>query len=298
MFHFSRRTLWIIIYVTIPLIFVLNSLGPDEAVTEKSLQGEQLWSLDAMTLTCENSLCFMSLDGSPSLLLSVISDKLPDSQLDVPDELTIQTGLQGGYFVATFKIKPTLKNLKITTRFIQNWLPYSNKVQVVVSGDVSDAMKTQLESLISSLQGSGIPNVIEPVNGLAVLQSPVLGGGDQLSFLMWVEVLKNRLAGYDVIVKWDHRRQQSYVVFNSTLAEDIFYPVESEELAPILSAYIDSAQIRVRSFAQLHRYAVTASVYQLPLSFFIDQPSRLGSISVESVNQMREFALGQVKKSR
>lgn len=295
MFHFSRRSLWIIIYITIPLIIVLNSLGPDEPVSESSTIAEPLWSLDQVTLECESNVCVMVLDDAKSVRVSLISSMMPDARLDIPDGIRLTISQQGGYFVANAEVVAGLSQLKSLTTFLQQWMPYTSNVRIVATGSLSDAMKTQLMSIIPGLSGTGVPHQIAEVTGLGLLRSPSLGSQSQLPFLLWVEILKNRLAGYQVEVKWDHRRENSYVVFSTTLSSDVFYPVESEEFELVRTIYMQSAQSRDRSSQQIHRYAVTSALYGIPFGFFVNQPERLEQVSLQSINQMREFSLEQIQ---
>ncbi|TCS37191.1 hypothetical protein [Reinekea marinisedimentorum] len=296
MFHFSRRTLWIIIYVTIPLIIILNSLGPDDS-DQPDAQSVSSWSLDEVQMSCAEQLCSLPLPGAETLQISVLSGMMPTTRLEVPSALQISATAQGGQFIVTVTTAASRANIKTAISFLREWLPEAGK-QIVVSGNLDGNTTELLESLSDGYIGTGAEYQPGQASGLGVLQSPPLGSSEQLPFLMWVEVLKQRLAGYDVTLQWDHRGSASYVSFSSTLHTEDFRPVENDELDPILQAYLQTAQQRQRSAAQLHRYAVTAVAYELPFSFFVDQQQRLQAISLDAVNQVREDALEQIQKEK
>ncbi|WP_196156843.1 hypothetical protein [Reinekea sp. G2M2-21] len=295
MFHFKRRTLWIIIYITIPLVIILNRLGPapDTAVSETPAQR---FSLDHLNLTCQAVVCQLPLSGAPHLQLSVSFNQMPVSQISVPDVLSLNIRQQGGFVIGTVTLVPSPGNVQVLLSFLQQWLPQP-PVGWQLTGAIPEGVADMIAAQNGPFSGIGIVNEPEPVNGLATLEAPALGGEDQLAFLLWIEILKQRLAGYDVQAVWDHRRSTSYVVFNQTLSSDSFSPVKAEELEPVLAAYLQSAGQRERSAEQLHRYAVTAMIYKIPFEFFVNQPRRLSQVTVEAVDRMREFTLEQITQS-
>jgi hypothetical protein len=296
MFHFSRRTLWIIIYVTIPLIILLDSLGPDEPAQEVPEQVS--WSLDEVQLNCDEQVCRLPLEGANKVRISVLSAMMPTDRRELPSTLQVAATARANQFIVTVATDANRPNIKEAVSFLREWLPQGEK-KIVLSGNLNKEVTELLNNLKDGYIGTGIGYQPGKVTGLGVLKSPPLGGDDQLPFLMWVEVLKQRLAGYDVSVQWDHRGQESYVTFSSTLQAEDFAVVESDELTPIITAYLQSADKRERNAEQLHRYAVTAVAYELPFSFFVDQQKRLQAINLEAVNQVREETFEQIqKKSR
>ncbi len=297
MFHFSRRTLWIIIYLTIPLIYILNSLGPDESSNDSEPEVVQFWSLDDVGLDCDDRFCSLALPEAKYNRLTVISELMPTTQIEVPAAIEMSVTQRGGFFISTLQFPQGLKSAKQATNFIEQWIPPSSSQKIVVSGHLGKQAVAQLKSLLkSTFAGSGIPYIANEPAALGLLKAPATGSSEQLPFLMWVEVLKKRLASYELATQWDHRRKTSYVLFNSTLSEGAFYPVDASELAPIVSAYKDTAALRQRTSEQLHRYAVTAAVYGLSFDFFTTQPARLEALTLASVNEMREFSLGQIQQ--
>ena len=178
--------------------------------------------------------------------------------------------------------------------FLRQWLPADGALNWVVTGAISDELVAQLNALETIRSGPGLALSLEPLKALTRLTAPALGTAEQLSFLLWIDLLNGRLAAYSIQGQWRDRQASSYVNFNGTLSADLFYPVDLAELAPVLAAYRAAGAERQRNAAQIDRYAVTAELYRLPLSFFNNQPERLATLSLASVNEMREFALGQI----
>ncbi|MFT4675273.1 MAG: hypothetical protein ACI9D8_001331 [Reinekea sp.] len=294
MFHFSPRTLWIIIYITIPLIILLNSLGPESATGEDSTLQAPTWSLDELALECDRQVCSLRLPGAENIRVSALLDRTPTGQVAVPELLSLQTQQLGGRFLIALDLAADATSQADLIVFLRQWLPADGDLDWVVTGAITGDLITQLKALDSLRAGSGLALSVEPLKALTRLSAPALGSTDQLAFLLWIDLLNARLAAYSIQGQWGHRQATSYVGFNGTLSADLFYPVDSAELAPVLAAYRAAAAERQRTAAQIDRYAVTAELYRLPLSFFVNQPERLATLSLASVNEMREFALGQI----
>jgi len=290
MFHFSRRTLWIIIYITIPLIFILNQLGgePDSDSTESV---EQRWSLDEIDFEQTANRWQVDLPQAEQIRLSIIQSQAPSQTLASGDSSGLSLTRQGGQFVVTVVNPARLQLLETSVDFLVDWLPDSDNRRIVVSGSLNDEWLAALEPLNGQLQGEAYQGELQPAAAVSRLTAPPMGSDEQLAFLIWVDVLKQRLGGYQPEVRWDHRGARSQVLFNQTLAPSLFAPVSEEELEPVLSAYRNAAAQRQRRADQIHRYLVTTAVYQLPLDFLLRQPERLAQVDLAAVNQQRQQSM-------
>lgn len=298
MFHFSRRTLWIIIYITIPLIFVLNRFGQnpeptDTAADSAGTTAEQTaWSLDAVTFERDDGLWSVQLPGSALWRLTVVQTRIPTEDLALPAGDAIRTSRQGGRFLVTVTNPANARALRESVDFLRRWLPDGDDRAVVLSGDLTDEARTQARRLLGALQGEGVANEVAPRPALTRLTSPPMGTPEQLAFLLWIGVLEQRLRGYDPQIRWDHRDRPSAVLINQTLDPDLFRPVTAEELEPVRSAYRRAANERRRTAVQIHRYLVTTAVYRLPTDFLRTQPERLAAVTLDAVNRQRQRTQG------
>lgn len=291
MFHFSRRTLWLIIFVTIPLIVVFNLVGQEEGVVSEVVE-PQAWFLDDLAVETDEqapgrTLWTVDLDQARQLRLTITQDLIPTEQLDIAIEAAISTFRQGGQFQVTVVNPADTAALEASVDFLQSWLPDGDNRSVVLSGDLDDDRMDIARRLLEPLSGEGVVNQVAPQPSLGRLRSPPMGTNEQLAFLLWVGVLQQRLSGYDPQVRWDHRAETSQVLINQTLSNDLFQPVTDEELKPVRAAYTASAEQRSRSGEQIHRYLVTSAVYDLPSDFLVSQQQRLSAITLEDVNAAR-----------
>lgn len=291
MFHFSRRTLWLIIFVTIPLIVVFNLVGQEEGVVSEVVE-PQAWFLDDLAVSTDErapgrTLWTVDLDQARQLRLTITQDLIPTEQLDIAIDAAVSTSRQGGQFQVTVVNPADTDALQASVDFLQSWLPDGDSRSVVLSGDLDDDRMAVARRLLEPLLGEGMVNQVAPQPSLARLRSPPMGTNEQLAFLLWVGVLQQRLSGYDPQVRWDHRAETSQVLINQTLSTDLFVPVTEEELEPVRAAYTASAEQRSRSAEQIHRYLVTSAVYDLPADFLVSQQQRLSAITLADVNAAR-----------
>ena len=299
MFHFKRRTLWIIIYITIPLIFVLNSLGPNPDVKQDLEKAPEfvLWSLDEVSTQCSQNKCLLRLEGAEKVVVSALLTDAPVKSIEIPAEFEFTTYWLGGKVIGQVKTLNQESGFKDIQAFYRQWVPREANVQWVVSGDLNETDLEALLPLNSEYGNTGVPYEVKEAIGLTRLVSPKIGSEDQVAFLMWVEILKRRLAGYDVQVRWDHRARTSSVVFNSTITTDSKNAVTQSEFQDVMDVYLAVANQRQRELDQLHRYAVNALIYELPFQFFVQQPERLKAVTLNDVNRIREQTLEQISKN-
>ncbi|MDN3648326.1 hypothetical protein QWZ13_05325 [Reinekea marina] len=296
MFHFRRRTLWIIIYITIPMIIILNNLGSDPDVPENvvSASSNQRWSLDNVEVRSIGSVQWLALPSADSLIMSIVLNAIPSTSLAVDNSSAFSSQLQGGKLVLTLTNPVNKAVLEESLLFLEQWLP-GNIESIVVSGPFNTQWAELIDRALAETRGEGIEINISSSRGLAHLTSPPMQSQDQLAFLMAVSIIKQRLSGYDIQMSWDHRRERSVVTFNSTLSTDVLFDVNASEFKPIYEAFVESAKARNRTQSQLHRYLQTAIVYNVPFRFFVEQPERLANVSIKDVNRMMEYALEQIK---
>lgn len=290
MFNFSRRTLWIIIYVTIPLIFALNQLGGEPDASSDAVEAQR-WSLDELDFEQAGNRWQVNLPQSEQLRLSIIQSAAPAQALPLSDSSGLRLARQGGQFVVTIVNPARLQLLETSIDFLVDWLPDGADRRIVVSGPLNDEWLAALAPLDGRLQGEISAEEVQPAAAVSRLTAPPMGSDEQLAFLIWIDVLEQRLGGYQPEVRWDHRAQRSQVLFNQSLAPALFTPVTAAELEPVLSAYQNAAAQRRRQADQIHRYLVTTAVYQLPLDFLLRQPERLAQVNLAAVNQQRQHSL-------
>lgn len=302
MFQFSRPTMWIIINVTMLMVILLNYFGSNnEAPTsdaETVAVGEvestvSAWPVAQLQPSCSDLKCTLALPGSNQVQVSFVADQQPTQQPTVPLDLPLVVNQQGGFFVVTSQLT-SRTDIAAAIDFFERWLPAGGQVMSVFSGPVSEPWAERIVEHAFEFAGASEPFSVEPAASLGVLTSPRFGDDDQLAFLMWIEVLRSRLAGYRTLVRWDHRRAQSVVLFNATLSADTFFPVTEDELSSVLGAYQIAAGQAERSGEQIHRFLQTAMVYNLPFEFFTNQSERLSQVSLTAVNRMRDQSLGQI----
>ena len=303
MLHFRRSTLWIIIYITIPLVAILHALAPkplDSTAPGADVDDTERkqWSLDTLAVQCDQT-CQLELPSANEFFLSALVTMLPVSSVTLPEGLDLRVIQQGGLVVVTLAGAVDDFNERQVAQFLARYLPVNNLANLVLTGPPAVLTDTsRLRAAALKAAGGAIANQPELPPALTRLPAPTFGSADQLAFLLWIEIVKQRLAGYQIQVSWDHRAAISYVTINSTLDNEVLRPVLAAEFEPVLAAYLKAANARLRSARQLHRYAVTARIYHLPFSYFVQQPERLAAIRLSDIERMREATIEYLQKTR
>lgn len=287
MFTFRRRTLWIIIYLLIPLIFLLHRVGEEDAPAVEVAAADQ-WSLDALHVEQSSNLWWVHLPGAQQWRLTVAQREAPARELGLGLSESVQQGMQGGYWLVTLSSPAMPESLEEALSFLSTWLPDGAQRQWILTGPITDAMLAGIRQYDPLLQGEGQPLPLPPEPAANRLSSPPVGTHEQLAFLLWIGVLQQRLGGDASMVRWDHRFDVSQVVFNQSLNPALFEPVTSAEFEQVLGVYQASAEQRMRSAEQIHGSLVITAVHALSPGFMLNQPERLAAVDLEAVNDQRE----------
>lgn len=293
MFHFKRRTLWIIIYLTIPLIFVLHELTPQparDAVAALAELGE--FDIAAIKTDCSAALCYLPLPATNLLLLSVISDTTPIKRPLANDLYPLVEYQEANRQVLSAMIfNDQLPDL---LRALEPWLLAGGEHQWAATGKLSTAQQQNLQGFSATTVVAGQPIAPTVASNVTMLEAPPFGHPDHLAFLLWAELLQQRLAGNGLASQWDRRSQPHRLLLPTPIDLEYFALVSAGELRPLLENSRQAVARPRRTVEQLHRFLIASQLYELPFQYFAEQPERLNQVSLAAVNRMREFSIAQI----
>lgn len=287
MFTFRRRTLWFLIYLLIPVIFLLHRVGEEEPPLAEVATVTH-WSLDDIDVEQRGNLWWVALPGAQQWRLTVAQRSAPAMELGLGLADSVQQSMQGGYWLVSITNPASPETLAEALSFLATWLPDGDGRQWVLTGPVSEDMLSTIEQYDNLLQGQGQPVPQQPDSIADRLISPPIGSEEHLAFLLWVGVLQQRLGDDRAALRWDHRFAESQVVFNQSLTRELLEPVRSDEFEQVMSTYKDAAAERLRSSEQIHGALLVTAVHALSAGFMLNQPERLAVIDLDAVNQQRE----------
>ncbi|MHA7880882.1 MAG: hypothetical protein ACX931_13890 [Saccharospirillum sp.] len=292
MFQFRRRTLWIIIYLLIPVIFVLHRVS-DDAVPAIAVEPPTQWSLDALTVRRQGPLWWVNLPDANHWRLTVAQSEAPATELGLGLSDAVHQGMQYGYWWVSVSNPSDADVLAETLTFLATWLPDAANRQWVVSGAVTDELLQSIRLADAILQGAGRPLPSAPANAApgARWSSPPVGSDAHLAFLVWVSVVQQRLGERGSQVVWDHRYDISIVRVPDDLTPAMLEPVSEAEFEAQVRHYQAQAEQRDRSAEQIHGSLVVTALAGLPETFMQTQPERLAQLDLDAVNRQRQRSL-------
>lgn len=286
MFNFRRRTLWIMIYLLIPLVFLLHRVGEEELSPVDVVYRDQ-WSLDAIEVERDGDLRWVHLPDAQQWRLTVVQRQAPATELGLGLSDAVLQNMQGGYWLVTLANPVASGVMDDALSFLSTWLPDGTGRQWVLTGPVTDDILSAIRLRDSELQGEARPLPQAPDAAMTPLTSPPVGSEAQVAFLLWIGVLQQRL-GDSVELRWDHRFETSRILLNQSLNQALFEPVTAAEFDQVMSVYREAAAMRQRTAEQIHGALVLTAVYGLSPDFMLNQPERLAAIDLGKVNRQRE----------
>ncbi|MFY0663673.1 MAG: hypothetical protein JXQ97_03555 [Natronospirillum sp.] len=273
--------MWILIFVLIPLIYVLNEMGADDdspnsanseplqtlfdmgqvAVQRERLSGQPVW--------------WAALPGSGVVEIGILEPRLPTARIPIPDSQDLVTTARNNQFIVYLRSPVEQAALEVSLDFLTEWLPPpSPETTYVLAGDLNAALTEQLVSILSRSRGPAIPFLAQPRASITRLISPPTGTQDQLAFLMAAELLSERLAGYNIQLSWDHRGERSIALINSSLNPEHREVPSEADFERVQNAFLNQAYQTERSVQQISRYMMTMAAFGLGTDYMATQTTR------------------------
>lgn len=292
--------------VTLLMIIVLNFLGTpsdDEPTVDAREQtwfdeAEQvskvLFSLDDVSLICEQKQCLAELTGAHQLWVAFLVDGDLGNPDQVPVDLILDLNRLGGQTIVTSRLSID-RDLSRWMAFFESWLPKNSDITLLLVG-ATEARWTQP---VINKRWQFLGDAIEPKfaneNALKQVLAPPFAQADYLAFRLWVSVLQARVKDASAI-RWQHEYSPSRVSLQTEFLPELFDEVTAGELAPVLD-YFQSLSIPEQlSGDEVRRYAINSLVYDVPLSYFLTRQARLAAVNLRDVNRMRESFFEQIQK--
>lgn len=276
---FSRRNLWILIFILIPLIYVLNEMGPDDSVPSHAEPLQTAFDIGHVVVQRERMsgqpVWWTALPGSGVVEIGVLEPRLPTARIPIPDSQDLVTTARNDQFIVYLRSPVEQAALEVSLDFLTEWLPPpSPTTTYVLAGDLNAALTEQLVAILTRSRGPSIAFVAQPRAAITRLTSPPTGTQDQLAFVMAAELLRARLAGYDIQLSWDHRGERSIALINSSLLPEHREVPSQAEFERVQMAFLEQAYRTERSVQQISRYMMTMAAFGLETDYMATQTTR------------------------
>lgn len=304
--RFSRRFLWLLILVLIPLIPFLRNLGPDEVyvLPERSSPTTESFDTDHVTerLTREVrdnvSTLRLVLSDASDFRLTVISDRQPAELPPLPEGVSGESVLRYGRWTLTLVVPYDGDRLETLAEYLQWTLPpVTRRTGYVLSGPWSDRLA---EVVVGSLVRSDAPSFrVDPPHseGVLVYKSPYPDEPRYWPFLLAMDLLDQRLTGYRAEMHWNHQVRPSEVALTTSLLPE-------QRQLPSTSAFDASRQrllravgAEKRSASGWHQHLIRLAAYALEPGELMEPERQVGAITFEDFARTWENTIGATSSS-
>lgn len=299
--HFSRRFLWLLILVLLPLIPFLNSLGPDETYQLPDRTTTPAVSFSATTVVSSAQsevrgnvpVLRLPLPEAEQFRLAVISDRQPAELPPLPDGITGESVFRYGRWVLNLTVPYEGDQLESLSEYLMWALPPATRdTRYVLTGPWTDQLAG---AVVGALVQSDAPSYrVSPPRsrGIVVYSSPYPNEPDYWSFVLAMDLLDQRLSGYQAEMQWNQQVRPAEVALTTSLLPE-------QRDRPEQGAFTDSQQrllravaVEERSLAGWHQQLIWLAAYDLSPAYLAEREQEIESLMYSEFAQFWESLIG------
>ncbi|TGG90081.1 hypothetical protein E4656_19630 [Natronospirillum operosum] len=296
---FNRRFLWLLIFILIPLIPLLNNLGPSEAFLVEPPAGEVRTHFALAEVEFQQEVMaglpvtWAPLPASGQIRISVLSDRQPLAVERPPETTELDLEARHGRLVATLTLPLTTAALQDGTRFLNHWLPVANRqTRVVMTGELTPERTQEIASVLAGADAPGVVVDIQPPSAVTRLTSPPPGTEEHLHFALAMDLLRQRLSGYNATLRWSHRGRDSLALLNTTLDSSQRQVPSEARFLETRAAWATAQGEGERPTDYIHRQLVTLAAYDVAPERLPARADELAALDYATFTTLWEQWLG------
>lgn len=279
--RFSRKTLWMIIIILIPVITILNTSNRSP-VEQNGAEIQDRFVLNQLEFISQGPDWRVQLPGSGLIAMAIAIPGVPTGKVDIPNHQDFEIAIRRNHTVTYIKIPAERAALDVTLDFLQQWLPpLDEHSHIIVAGEITDATLDYIREQMVDARGDSQPLSSAPPNELSVIPLPTMGTTEQMSVLLAANILNQRLSGYATRFSWNHRSDISYLTINATLRREWLELVTEDEFAQAKASMLEAAVQPDRSVDQILRYLTTIALDSLPAEFILQQAESINNLTLQ-----------------
>lgn len=292
---FGRRFLWLLIFILIPVIALLNNLGPSEAFLVDPVEGEVRTEFEVAQLSVRQDefaglpVTWVDLPDSGQVRVSVLSNRQPLEAAPAPGDTHLEVTARHGLMVSTLTMPLTTGALQDGTRFLSQWLPANTaQTRLVVTGDLTPERVEEIASRVASADAPGAALQVSRPAAVTRLVSPRPGTEGYLHFALAMELLGERLDGYNARLIWSHRTRDSEALLNTTLDSSQRRVPGEQDFLTLREDWVDAHTEQRRSVDYIHGQLVTLTAYDVTPDHLTERTERLAELDYETFRRLWE----------
>lgn len=299
--HFSRRFLWLLILLLLPLIPFLDSLGPDEVYQLPEQTSEPVSSFAASRVFDDTvsevrgnvPVIRLPLPEAPEFRLSVVSDRQPAELPPLPQGVTGESVFRYGRWVLNLVIPYDGEPLEALAEYLMEALPPATRdTGYVLSGPWTDEVAS---AVVGSLVQSDAPSYrVDPPGsrGVVVYTSPYPDEPGYWSFVLAMDLLDQRLGGYRAEMHWNQQVRPAEVALTTSLLPEQRGLPDSTDFENSRRRLLRAVAAEERSLAGWHQQLIWVAAYNLAPRHLAEREQRVGTLSFDEFARTWENLIG------
>ncbi len=302
--HFSRRFLWLLILLLIPLIPFLDSLGPDEVyrLPERTSQPADSFSTAQVTESTVSEVrgnvpvLRLALPDAPEFRLSVVSDRQPAELPPLPQGITGESVFRYGRWVLNLVAPYDGDQLEALAEYLMWALPPATRdTRYVLSGPWSDELAG---AVIGSLVQSDAPSYrVDPPRsrGVVVYTSPYPDEPGYWSFVLAMDLLDQRLTGYRAEMQWNQQVRPAEVALTTSLLPEQRELPAPGDFGSSRERLLRAVAAEERSLNGWHQQLIWLAAYDLAPGYLAERERQVSDLAYDEFARTWENLVGPTR---
>ena len=288
---FSRRTLWVMNLILIPLIFVLAQVGQDDLVDVEAdyIAPTTQYMLEDISFnqTVFNSmgLHWVNLDNSQRLIFGFVLNRQPIASIEIPPFVSVKTQSEGGRLWVQISMPNNRDVIYDALIFMRAWLPVlTSENQIVIAGELDKSVVATLVGNLMDNDGAFSEFHSKTNRFVQTIESAQIGSENFEVFYIAQLIIKSRILNSRIHLTWDTKTQKRFLGINSVIEPSWLLPVAEGEFDQIKSNLNESLIPTRISVDSLVRYLMHQAGYNLPVNYFHTRALRYQQVSLLQIN--------------
>jgi len=289
---FSRRTLWVVNLILIPLIYVLSQVGRGDSddmqieYVAPTLQFPLEEVVFNQTQFGGMDLHWANLKNSQTLFFGFVLDRQPIASVEIPPLVNLNTKSEGGKLWVQIEMPNNREVIYDALVFMRDWLPMlTSENEVVIVGELDENVVANLIGNLVDNNGAYSEFFTNPSKFVQTLEAPQIGSENFEVFFVAHLIIKSRILSNRIALAWDTKTPRRLLGVNSVMDANWLLPVTSEEFDLVMARLNKSLVEAQLSPQSIMRYLMHQAGYNLELDYFHTRALRYNQVTLPRINE-------------
>ncbi|BCE01504.1 hypothetical protein [Marinicellulosiphila megalodicopiae] len=288
---FSKKMLWALNLVLLPLIYVLSQVGVEsnDALVEDKMPTE-FYNLQDVVFHKDRfngiGLHWAEFDNAQEIYFGFVINRQPIASVSIPEFVEVHTQVQGGKLWINVSMPNNRDIIYDALLFIQLWLPkLTQSDEIMIAGEVNESIVATLVENLMHNQGDFVAFFAASSNSNNIIPAPQIGDENFESFYVAYLLLLQRTQKTSVSLRWDVKGGQRFLILDGVVDAKWFSDVTFQEFDQLMSELIKNIENQKTKRSGLVRYLMHQAGYNLPVDYFQSRPLRYQQVTIQRVNE-------------